>query len=61
MDLLEKRRQQGKEKGEKEGKEGKVMPFYCKGTLWEKPFRKGKVQKTRGNVMPSCAFLFGLP
>ena len=51
-----KRRQEGKERGEEEGKEGKVMPLDCKErcgrTLLER--ERGKRQ---ADAMPSRAFL----
>ena len=45
---LRKIRQEAKEGGEEEGKEGKVMPFLLQGTLWGKPSRKGKGGKIQG-------------
>ena len=61
LDFLEKkRRQQGKERGEEEGKEGKVMPLLLQGTMWEKPLRKGKGEETGGCHAFLC-LLIGLP
>ena len=58
LDFLEKKEDTSKkERGEEEGKDGKVMPVLLQGTLWGKPSRKGQGEARYKGVMPSGAIL----
>ena len=56
--LEEKRKQEGKGRSKEGGKESKVMPFYCKERCGRTLLERER-DKRQGDVMLSCAFLFG--